>query len=654
MHRPKYRADIDGLRGVAVLLVVIFHTWPKGVPGGFVGVDIFFVISGFLISSVVFKSIESGNFTLKEFWARRIRRLAPALLLVLGASLVAGWLLLLPTELEQLGRHVTAGVLFVSNLLLIFDAGYFDTGSQLKPMLHLWSLGVEEQFYLVFPILALMALKLRRNFLPIMVILALVSFGFNMLWMDSHPIGNFYSPITRFWEILAGVILFLTTRKSGESRIEGKKHRILAAITSPELRSVLGLVVLTAAVILVRDSQPYPGIQALLPVLAAILLISAGDKSFLNSKILSARPLVWLGLISFPLYLWHWPILSFSRIILGQDPPQWAKLSLIGVSIALSWVTYKWVEKPIRHLRISSRLVTAVTSASAVVLTMGLLMAIQQGFPDRSLETKEAKVASSYFVGPLWEYTSNDLCNQKYNFTERDSLPWWFCMTNSNKTPDVLILGNSYANQLYPGLAQNEAFGHLTFLSIGICDPTWQEHPELLLRCKSQQQHIENIFLSVDEPIRFVILAGMPPKGQWDYDYLVKLRKSISFFEKQGAKVIVFSPHLVPGYGINSCYARPLVPAAHDCIESIEMREVAAADFRTFSERLQLSNPDILFFDQNAVFCDSEECRFKTEEGIPLYRDENFHLSEFASIEVGQNFQTWVISSLPELLSRRS
>ena len=176
MHSPKYRPDIDGLRGLAVLLVVLYHAWPNEVPGGFVGVDIFFVISGFLISSVVFTSMEAGTFTLKKFWARRIRRLGPALLVVLAASLVAGWFLLLPTELEQLGRHVAAGVLFVSNLLLIFDAGYFDTGSELKPMLHLWSLGVEEQFYLLFPIVALMALKLRSKFLPIMVTLALASF----------------------------------------------------------------------------------------------------------------------------------------------------------------------------------------------------------------------------------------------------------------------------------------------------------------------------------------------------------------------------------------------------------------------------------------------------------------------------------------------
>ena len=652
MHHPKYRADIHGLRGVAVLLVVVFHAWPNEFAGGFVGVDIFFVISGFLISSVVFTSMESGTFTLKEFWARRIRRLGPALLVVLAASLVAGWFLLLPTELEQLGRHVAAGVLFVSNLLLIFEAGYFDTGSELKPMLHLWSLGVEEQFYLLFPIVALLALRLRRNFLPIMVIMALASFGLNLLWMNTHPIGNFYSPLTRFWEILAGVILFLIIRNSGVSRISTEKSRIWTAITNPDFRSVLGLMVLIAAVILVSDTQPYPGIQALLPVLAAALLISAGESTFLNRKILSARPLVWLGLISFPLYLWHWPVLSFSRIILGQDPPLWAKVILLVLALALSWGTYKWVEKPIRQLRISTRLITAVTSASAIVLTMGLLISLQQGFPDRSPETKEAKLASSYFVGPLWEYSNNDLCNEKYDFAGRETVPWWFCMTNSNETPDVVILGNSYANQLYPGLVQNEAFDHLTFLSIGICDPTWQEHPELLMQCESQQQHIYDIFLSADEPLRFVILGGMPTEGKWDDEYLVKLGRSISFFERQGAQVIVFSPHLIPEYGINSCYARPLIPATQDCIETTDMRETAAQDFRSFSERIQQSNPEVLFFDQNDVFCDIQECRFKTEEGIPLYRDESFHLSEFASLEVGRNFQTWVIGSLPELLSK--
>ena len=653
MHNPKYRADIDGLRGVAVLLVVVFHFFPQEIPapGGFVGVDIFFVISGFLISSVVFTSMDAGTFTLRKFWARRIRRLGPALLLVLATSLVAGWFLLLPTELESLGRHVAAGAFFVSNLLLIFEAGYFDTAAELKPMLHLWSLGVEEQFYLLFPIVALMALRLRRNFLPIMVMLALASFGCNLLWMNTHPIGNFYLPITRFWELLAGVILFLTMRRSGDTKIHSK-HQVWSAVTNPEFRSALGLVVLIAAVILVSNNQPYPGVQALLPVLAATLLISSGENTFVNHKVLSARPLVWLGLISFPLYLWHWPVLSFSRIILGQEPHLWVKAILLVLSVSVSWATYMWFEKPIRQLRISSKIITAIGSASALVLTIGLITSFQQGFPDRSLETKEAKLAGFDFDGSLWEYSSNNLCNEKYDFPEREALPFWFCMTNSNKTPDVLILGNSYANQLYPGLVYNDAFGHLTFLSIGTCDPTWKERPDLPLLCKSQQQHIYNIFLSADEPIPFVILAGMPPKGQWDDEYLVELRKSISFFESQGARVIVFSPHLVPEYTINSCYARPLAPAAHDCIESIEMLEIAAQDFKNFSERIRQSNPEALFFDQNDVFCEFEECRFKVGEGIPLYRDVAFHLSEFASLKIGRNFQTWVTSSLPELMSR--
>jgi hypothetical protein len=172
------------------------------------------------------------------------------------------------------------------------------------------------------------------------------------------------------------------------------------------------------------------------------------------------------------------------------------------------------------------------------------------------------------------------------------------------------------------------------------------------MKCKLQQHYIYDIFLSADEPIKFVILGGLPVKGKWDDEYLVNLGRSISFFEGQGAKVIVFSPHLIPEYVINSCYARPLIPATQDCIESTEIRDIAARDFMTFSERIRESNPEVLFFDQNSVFCNFEECIFKTEEGIPLFRDENFHLSEFASIEVGRDFHTWVIGSLPELLSK--
>jgi len=211
---PKYRPDIDGLRAVAVLAVIAFHAFPNRLPGGFIGVDIFFVISGFLISTILFEKIEKQTFSFSEFYSRRIRRIFPALVLVLMASLSFGWFVLISDELNQLGKHVAAGAAFVSNFVLWGEAGYFDNSAESKPLLHLWSLGVEEQFYIFWPLILCIAAKLRSNLLVITVVIAVISFILNIFGVKPDPVATFYSPLTRFWELQCGSILaWLVLRK---------------------------------------------------------------------------------------------------------------------------------------------------------------------------------------------------------------------------------------------------------------------------------------------------------------------------------------------------------------------------------------------------------------------------------------------------------
>lgn len=306
-----YRADLDGIRGLAVLLVVLFHAWPETFKGGFVGVDVFFVLSGFLITSLIYGDVVKGSFRLRNFWFRRIRRLGPSLLVVISATAVVGWFLLLPDEYKQLGTHIAAGSVFASNFLLISEAGYFDTSSSLKPLLHLWSLGVEEQFYVLFPLLLLGAFKFKKMAFPSIIVFCLISFTFNIYFSRNDQIFDFYSPITRFWELLAGAIVAIAL-----SRFEPNKSYIALSIrrlNTSVVPGYLGLALLILSLFVVSDSRSYPGLQGLLPVSATIFILISNKQSGLNRKIFSFKPLVWLGLISYPLYLWHWPLFSFCK-----------------------------------------------------------------------------------------------------------------------------------------------------------------------------------------------------------------------------------------------------------------------------------------------------------------------------------------------------
>lgn len=292
-----YRADIDGLLAIAVLIVVAFHAFPSLLPGGFVGVDIFFVISGYLIGSIILSQLDRGSFSFGDFYARRIKRIFPALLLVLIFCYGVGWFNLIDTEYKELGIQIAAGAAFVANLALWHEAGYFDAVAETKPLLHLWSLGVEEQFYLFWPLVLWGCRKIRINPLVAIVGVGVGSFVLNMATVGRDPTADFYSPFTRFWELMIGCGLAYWHVVSPR----GSVRRASAC-------GAVGFALIVAAVVLLRGQDRFPGWEALLPTVGAFLIIAGGTDGWLNRRVLRARPLVWIGLISFPLYLWHWPL----------------------------------------------------------------------------------------------------------------------------------------------------------------------------------------------------------------------------------------------------------------------------------------------------------------------------------------------------------
>jgi len=357
LTHPKYRADIDGLRAIAVLSVVGFHAFPSVLKGGFTGVDIFFVISGFLISTIIFDSLERNSFSFIEFYSRRIKRIFPALSLVLIASLVLGWFVMLPDEYKQLGKHTAGGAGFISNFLFWKESGYFDNAAETKPLLHLWSLGIEEQFYIIWPLLLWFVWKKRFNLLTLTVVITLISFKLNIGKVRVDQVAAYYLPQTRFWELLIGSVLaYLTLHKSNLlSRYQQKLDIWLGAMLyaqAPEangktlrnVQSVSGAVLIVLGVLVITKDKHFPGTWALLPTLGAMLIISAGAQAWLNRTVLSSRILVWFGLISFPLYLWHWPLLSFGVIIEGSPLSIWIRIAAVLVSVVLAWLTCLLVE----------------------------------------------------------------------------------------------------------------------------------------------------------------------------------------------------------------------------------------------------------------------------------------------------------------------
>lgn len=333
----QYRQEIDGLRAVAVLAVVIFHAYPQALPGGFVGVDVFFVISGYLITGLLLK--EPHDFL--GFYARRARRIFPALILVLSACLAFGWARLLPQDFASLGWNAAAGAGFVSNILSA-QTDYFHPKD--SPLLHLWSLAIEEQFYLVWP--AVMLLRSRR-----LVVAALVaSFLYGCYLPVENPTAGYFSSLGRWWQLMAGALLAMSGRL-------------------PSWLAYIGAGMVAASFVAVDSQALYPHTQALLPTIGAALLIGAKDNHVF--RVLSMRPVVAVGLISYPLYLWHWPLLVWFR--------DWTSLAVVASFIAAA-ATYLFVEKPIRRMKLSVSIPAAL--ALVCVGCFGIAAA-SEGFPNR-------------------------------------------------------------------------------------------------------------------------------------------------------------------------------------------------------------------------------------------------------------------------------
>ncbi len=361
---------MDGLRAVAVLFVVGFHYFPSVFRGGFVGVDVFFVISGFLITGLIRQDVAAGQFSVAAFYGRRIRRIFPALILVLLVSLGIGFLFMLPDAYRALGLNTAASAGFVANIALFLQQDYFAPSAEFNPLLHIWSLGVEEQFYLVWPLI-LMVLVRHRAALAIAIGLTVLSFGGNVVQTASNPVAAFFLPLGRFWELGAGAILALLHARAG-----GFVH-------GNAWMGWVGLLLLAAAMVVIDRDRAFPGWWAVLPVAGTVLLIASGENARAN-RVLGHRTLVHIGLISYPFYLWHWPLLVFARIIrFHKEPTVIMSIGLIVAAGVLAHLTYKFIERPLRSGGHLSAKAVSLAVLLAVCGCLGFAVYEKDGLPDR-------------------------------------------------------------------------------------------------------------------------------------------------------------------------------------------------------------------------------------------------------------------------------
>jgi peptidoglycan/LPS O-acetylase OafA/YrhL len=417
----RYRPDIDGMRAIAVSIVVAFHAFPQWMPGGFIGVDIFFVISGFLITGLILNDLSAGTWTLQEFYRRRARRILPALLLMFLLVAVLGWYVLLPGELRWLGESLSWCASFLANAFFARSGNYFDAASELNPLLHLWSLGVEEQFYFLWPLLLWWAV--RRNVAKrLLLVICGMSFLFGIYCIWHSPGAGFFLLPTRAWELGAGGMLAMIDPKSrSQSR----------------LPSLVGIGVIVAGSLWLNSDMAFPGIWGLLPTGAALLLIANPDNS-INQGVLGARLMTSIGKLSYPLYLWHWPALAFARIVTGAPPTAAVTWAAVSCSCAAAYLTYRFVEAPIRAGGFPRAAIPAMVAGLLVVTALGWVVHVGK------LEGRLSGPAIAALDEAIndWHYPGG------FNFGKSSGFKT--LQAASHRPQNVLFVGDSHIEQYWP------------------------------------------------------------------------------------------------------------------------------------------------------------------------------------------------------------
>ncbi len=685
--RTSYRPDIDGLRALAIIPVLIFHAYPALMPGGFVGVDIFFVISGFLISGILLHALQSGTFSFSGFYANRIRRIFPALLLVLAACFVCGWFFLLPDEYGHLGKHILASAGYIENLVLRREAGYFDIQSYLKPLVHIWSLGVEEQFYFTYPLLLWLiwfatskssgiskrrlaplqsGSRFGRNAFIAILAFTLASFVLNILKLHQDPVGDFLLPQTRWWELMVGGALACCKLFEDELHAgvatSSAAHLVEVVLPGSAARnaySIVGALLIAVAVLRIHETDAFPGWWALLPTTGAALLIISGPAAWINRKVLASRPFVFIGLISYSLYLWHWPILTFPRIITGHELPPIGRIVAILLSLVLATATWRYVENPVRFGRKTWVKTAALVCISLVLGGLGYA-ARRYGFGSRF-------PGYVHDVGHLEDVEwSIPQCRALVGLAQID-----YCRIATGRAPDVLLIGDSHAGVLYDGLAPAYLERGKTLMNLGQsgCAPFYDtdsttpgiSHQSCatvvnrIIDFAASNTSARTIILSFRAPRyisgkgfgpveagaarKDIIWHGAPKGADQAEMFTLAFRDTLKRLQSTGKSVVLFAEWPELGFDPRSCLPRPVKLFSQPrtlCGVPRDQVETRQRAYRETVFALQREFPKLRVFDPLPYLCDSSTC-YAMPGGHLFYSDDN-HLSIAGAAYISQQF----------------
>lgn len=656
----QYRKDIDGLRAFAILSVLLFHAGLSFFSGGYVGVDVFFVISGYLITSIIVVELDRDRFTVLGFYERRVRRIFPALFSVLFFSIIAAQLLMLPNEDKDFGQSVVSTAFFASNILFWIEAGYFDAESLMKPLLHTWSLAVEEQYYLFYPPLLILIYKfMNRNGLPLIVGIWAASLAWSVWSTTQHPVAAFYLAPSRIWELLTGSILALGYVRGIESRVVN------------EVIGVLGLLMIVYAVVGFDHTTAFPGYLALIPVVGTAMVIYSGTAHHTwVSRLLSIRFLVFTGLISYSLYLWHWPILVFTHLYLDMPFPSWLIALLLTLSYFFAWFSWRYIERPFRGKQ-STVTRRQMFYGSAVVMTgvaaFGLLLHFSQGLRERIPEHVNEIVE---LIESSHSYLPAD-CLRKDGADFSQGVSPCALEEEKGDSPSVVLWGDSHAAALVPGLimlAERHASVETGFVGMLGCPPlkgillAHNEHSayhdctkfnDLVLRELAADRQVDVVMLAAywslyangirketDPNPGNVFLCPVDDcrtEDTKDNPEFMKrgLSAIIDTLSAQGKQVVLIGP--VPELDINGAATIARMELLHN---EREIRPSRASTESSMESALSVmkelereTGVQLLF--PHTVLCDSDYCNAAFDD-MPLYIDRH-HLSPVGAEYVMQH-----------------
>jgi peptidoglycan/LPS O-acetylase OafA/YrhL len=627
VRNMKYRADIDGLRALAVIPVLLYHVGIPGFPGGFVGVDIFFVISGYLICGMIDGDIRSGSFSLGNFYKRRILRILPALFVMFLVTSILAYVYCLPVELEDYSKSLASAVGSVSNIYFAGTAGYFDAPAETKPLLHTWSLGVEEQFYLITPLLMLFAYRvLPKRAKLLFAVVAALSFAAALAVSYRNTTFVFYLTPFRAWELALGALLSIRFIPAPETEF-GKNAC-----------GTIGMLLLLGAIFLGSSSAPLLLMTALASIGAALVIASSERGISAVGRLLSLRPVAFVGLISYSLYLWHWPLIVFQRtdgLLLPGSSGVMTKLALTAVAIGIAWLSWKFVEMPFRSKArdTSTAVVFGIASgAMTAAVTLCGLVLILSGVPFRFPERVVA-IGAYLAYDPSAAFRSGHC----YLSTNRQQLDVQTCMKLDSTRPNYLLVGDSHAAHLWFGLSSSMPEVNIMQATASACRPAVVPISLLDTRaCPRLMTFVFDDFL-VNNKVDKILLAA-----SWKDEDIPVLSGTLDNLRSRGFDVTVLGPIVEYDTALPRLLADEILhntPSIASAMRTpgVRERDWALSRMVTASGATYVSVYDSV--------CHNDRCDEFAEGDVPLQFDAG-HLTAKGSVEVGRRLSAFFVGKL--------